>query len=538
MSGGEGPKATQVGSRKQLFIDSRFIESSEGITLTVNAPYQTGEELLTIDQPWEAGADISSYSSVLKEDGPTGPRIRLWYGMNLGDRTPATGMNPVTMAVSYAESEDGLHFRKPILNLVSLNDSRHNNLVFPPDLSTTAVGGGSVQRDDNPNCPPAERYKSWSKIYSRNGSTVRGPHRLWLSPDGLKWKLSDVIPTGLRAADTQPSWFWDSRIGRYIGYSREWVQFGPEKRIRGVSYNESDDMLHWDSMSIALMPDARDFSAFLRPLLNPSFMHVNKETISPATAITPGKSDDVHGETVPQGEDLVPMPGAPVDFYGPGVFPYKEAEDVYIALIPAFYHWRSEDKHTWPDTADAQLGVSRDGRHFERPGGRKSFLRLGPEGRFDSKWIWPMPAPIRMGDELWIYYLGSNSSHGMQLDPKATQPRTAISRAVLRLDGFVSVDAAYEGGSLTTPPIVFEGSHLELNLDTSAGGVARVEILDASGKQIDGYSLDQADQLNGNSVRLPASWRGKQDVSLLMGKPVKLHFELRNCKLYAFQFVR
>ena len=34
---------------------------------------------------------------------------------------------------------------------------------------------------------------------------------------------------------------------------------------------------------------------------------------------------------------------------------------------------------------------------------------------------------------------------------------------------------------------MFEGSHLELNLDTSAGGVARVEILDASGKQIDGY---------------------------------------------------
>jgi hypothetical protein len=142
-----------------------------------------------------------------------------------------------------------------------------------------------------------------------------------------------------------------------------------------------------------------------------------------------------------------------------------------------------------------------------------------------------------MGDELWIYYFGTNENHSSVLDPAATVRKTAISRAVLRLDGFMSADAAYEGGTLTTPPIAFDGSHLELNLDTSAGGSARIEILDEHGKPIKGFTLSDGNELSGNSVRMRVSWRNSQDVSSLAGKPIKLRFELRNCRLYAFQFV-
>jgi hypothetical protein len=124
------------------------------------------------------------------------------------------------------------------------------------------------------------------------------------------------------------------------------------------------------------------------------------------------------------------------------------------------------------------------------------------------------------------------------VDPKARSCETAISRVIMRLDGFVSADANYTGGWLTTPPLMFEGAMLELNLDTSAGGVARVEIQDASGNPVPGHTLDEADELNGNSVRMPVSWHGRSDVSNLAGDPVKLHFKLRNCKLYAFQFVK
>lgn len=107
---------------------------------------------------------------------------------------------------------------------------------------------------------------------------------------------------------------------------------------------------------------------------------------------------------------------------------------------------------------------------------------------------------------------------------------------MIRLDGFVSADASYTGGSLTTPPIIFGGTRLALNLDASAGGEVQVEIRDASGKPLAGYTVAEADALNGNNVRMPVTWQGKADVSSLAGKAVKLHFKLRDCRLYSFQF--
>jgi hypothetical protein len=64
-----------------------------------------------------------------------------------------------------------------------------------------------------------------------------------------------------------------------------------------------------------------------------------------------------------------------------------------------------------------------------------------------------------------------------------------------------------------------------------------VELQDESGEPIRGYTLKEADRLNGNSVDMKVSWGAKLDVGALAGKAVKLRFVLRNCKLYAFQFI-
>ncbi len=504
-----------IGTKKQLFVDHRFIESSEGVSLTMNPPYQTGEKLIVADQPWEKDGYVEFYSSVLREEGPDGPRVRVWYSVLLGPGRPGAGRDSLgalysKWAVAYAESDDGIHFRKPLLGLVEKDGSKENNLVMPTDFSRMKVGGGSVFLDENPECPPGERYKSWSKLYTKDGAR----NRIWYSADGLRWNLYDTVPTGLRAADTQPTWFWDPRIGRYVGYSRELPP-------RMVGYNESDDMLHWENLTLALKPDALDLAALSRFLPH-----------SPVST-APEKAEQV--ETV-YGKGWTVVGALPLDFYGPCVFRYTEAQDVYISMLPVYYHWRAVERN-WPATADVKLAVSRDGRNFQRVGHRGPFLRLAPSGSFGSRWVWALPRPIRMGDELWIYTVGANWDHNGGLDPQAKQPESALSRAILRLDGFVSADASYRGGWLRTPPLIFDGRELELNLDTSAGGVAALEIQDAAGKPIPGYTLAEADELNGNSVRFTVSWRGKSDVSGLANQPVRLHFKLRDCKLYAFQFV-
>jgi hypothetical protein len=41
-----------------------------------------------------------------------------------------------------------------------------------------------------------------------------------------------------------------------------------------------------------------------------------------------------------------------------------------------------------------------------------------------------------------------------------------------------------------------------------------------------------------NQIAAPVCWREREHMGALIGRPVRLHFKLRACKLYAFQFER
>ena len=100
----------------------------------------------------------------------------------------------------------------------------------------------------------------------------------------------------------------------------------------------------------------------------------------------------------------------------------------------------------------------------------------------------------------------------------------------------MSLDAGYDGGEFTTPPLVFDGSRLELNFDGSAGGWCRVELRDAQGRPIPGFTESDADRISGNSTSVGVTWGGGSDLSELRGRPVVLRFLMRDASLYAFQF--
>ena len=471
-----------IGTRKQLFIDDRFIESSAGVSLVMNPPRRDGIILLTNDQPWETGPEtfIGVYSSVVKE----GDVVRLWYDSRR-DGARRYGR------VSYAESKDGLHFTKPILKLHEIDGSRDNNVVIPG-----IIGGCAVWID--PKTPAQHRYKTQAKVYPT------GQFHMHSSPDGLRWKLFARLDPGRGGWDTQSVAFWDSNIERYALYTRYWMSHrhgtaqAPDN-FRAVRRLESDDLKNWDNQSIVIRPD----------------------------------EDDRRLHSTPPGQP-------PVDYYGADVFRYAEADRVYVMLAQAYWHWqpRAPRKGLGPAGFDVRLALSRDGSRFQRAGGRKPFLSMGPAGRFDSKFVWAMPDPVRMGDELWIYYVGSNRDHDGYVDAAAEGKHlTGIGRAVLRLDGFVSADADYTGGEITTPAIKFSGERLELNVDTSGGGSVTVELLDQDHQPIPRFSKTEATPVNGNSVRMPVRWGDRHTVSVLAGRPVRLRFHMRDCKLYAFRFV-
>jgi hypothetical protein len=504
-----------VGSQKQLFIDDRFIAKSDGITLTMNPPHQTHEPVLVADRPWEGR--IGSYNAVLNESD----RFRMWYDVSPPDRTCR-----IIRGGAYAESDDGIHWTKPDLGLIDYQGSKANNLIAPQPIGSEsywfsvgrsldlAMQGSSVFRDSNPACPPEERYKLWAKMQGimpagqkldpgetplgvRAGDALEDAQRVMssglvamYSEDGIRWNVYEKrVETG--ACDTLNVATWDERLGQYVGYVRMIPNIDGAK-YRSVGRLVSDDFQNWSATESVLEADEIDLGA--------------------------------------RGG---PDAGISVDIYTNGFTKYPYAEDAYFLMPSYYYHW---DPDSGPRTLDVRLLTSRDGIDWRPAGARSPFLRLGQWGSLSSRSVHAFPTVVRVGDELWGYYTGRNSNHSGVVDPLADGQRSGIFRAVSRLDGFISADAPYEGATLTTPPVVFTGRQLELNLDTSAGGVVRVEIQSAEGKPLDGYTLADADDLNGNSVRMPVRFSGSTDIGRLAGVPIRLSLQMYDCKLYAFQF--
>lgn len=109
-------------------------------------------------------------------------------------------------------------------------------------------------------------------------------------------------------------------------------------------------------------------------------------------------------------------------------------------------------------------------------------------------------------------------------------------RYVLRTDGFASVHAGAERGSLLTRAIRFSGDSLHVNLSTSAAGHLRVELQTVDGTPIPGWTLDDCVPIYGDEIDRRVEWRGEPDLTSVADQAVRLRFELQECDLYSFQF--
>lgn len=109
-------------------------------------------------------------------------------------------------------------------------------------------------------------------------------------------------------------------------------------------------------------------------------------------------------------------------------------------------------------------------------------------------------------------------------------------RYTLRLDGFVSVNAQLAGGEFITKAFAFKGRQLEINYSTSAAGQMRVEVQDAEGKPVPGFTLDDCEPIWGDHIARIVKWKSGSDVSAIASKPVRLRFEMSDADLFAMKF--
>jgi hypothetical protein len=115
-------------------------------------------------------------------------------------------------------------------------------------------------------------------------------------------------------------------------------------------------------------------------------------------------------------------------------------------------------------------------------------------------------------------------------------PTDRLRRGTIRVDGFASVNAGYEGGEMVTHPVQFSGSELVLNYATSAAGSVRVEVQDVDGRPIPGYTLDECPEIYGDEIEHVVAWKTERDLASVAGQAVRLRFVLKDADLYSLRF--
>ena len=483
--------AIDVGSQKQLFIDDKFIGNCNNVTLTVNPPVKNGVAIDT-DMPWDEAS--ISYTSLLKDKSGS---YRAYYRCSEGGKEGKYGTGHFCLATS----KDGITWEKPNLGLVVFRGSKDNNIL-------PTIPWGHVFLD--PEADSDRRYKFIGNRFF--GHKDRGGVWLAYSSDGLNWTFNThrSLPFG---CDTFNLAMYDPRIDKYVAYLRGWNPDRPGRpRNRTVVRAEMNDILvPWPHKPISE-----------KSWIYPSWPQDGPNVISyELPTVLELDEEDWPAET-----------DSYADIYTPSVYIYPWAQDIYLAFITLYRHY--QEPISWDGPVEIQLAVSRDGIHFARPQ-RKPYIRLGLPDEQDRGCVYPGQGMIRDGGKIYQYYAGVKGTHGEYTRMKEVRHQCKLMRATQRLDGFVSADFAYTGGTLTTPAITFEGKQLGLNIDCSAMGFGHVEIRDADGKPIPGYTLAECDTVALNHTARVVSWKGDSDLGDVKG-PIKLHFAFRASKLYAFQF--
>ncbi|MEA3401526.1 MAG: hypothetical protein U9R79_09835, partial [Armatimonadota bacterium] len=235
-AGAEEP--IDIGSRLELMVDELLIDRMTGAELRLHHP-QPKETVIAFDEPWEGSA--CGYVTVFEDEG----RYRMYYkAWHLDVSEGRLKTSP--LHIGYAESDDGIVWRRPELGLFEFEGSTANNIVWHGQ----GDHGFSPFRDPNPEAPSEARYKAFGHGKTEAGRGVFA----FASLDGIHWSLMQQKPvlTGC-AFDSQNLAFWDSFRGEYRAYMRDF-----RDGIRDIKTATSPDFIHWSEPQWLQYPGAPD----------------------------------------------------------------------------------------------------------------------------------------------------------------------------------------------------------------------------------------------------------------------------------------
>ena len=450
---------------RELFVDRHRIAAISEAELRLLPPRDAGV-VLRFDRPWEGA--FCGYATVLYD----GEEYRLYY-RGLGAAGADGGDAESTC---YAESNDGVSWKKPELGLFEFDGDSANNMVL--SNAAPATHNFCPMLDTRDGVAPEERFKAVGGVAS-SGLFA------FASPDGVHWRCMQEKPVFKPEGwvlDSQNVPFWSQSEGKYVLYFRQAVD-----GVRAIARVTSDDFRNWSAIEQMTYSDTESTKPSNHLYTNQTRPYFRAPQIYLATA----------ARFMPGRQVLTP----------------EEAES--IGVHPKYFG----------DTSDCVLLTSRGGATYDRmfaealikPG-------IGAEN-WVSRTNYPGLGFVPTGDNEMSLY--ANQNYG--------QPSAHLRRYVWRVDGLACVWAPASGGEVVTTPFVLSGTKICVNFSTSAAGSLQIEIQNGDGSPIPGYTLQDARVLIGNDIDRAVSWGDDSgDLEVLKGRTIRLRFVLSDAELYSY----
>lgn len=470
------PEVIPVNVGRQLFVDS-FLIAETNLEKVVHTPrFYEGNPVLEPDKEWEKTTEGGLYAAPFSDGiwyDEKDRKFKMWYLAGAGILHKEDSQ---TFYTGYAESEDGKRWTKPALDIWN-----QTNIVDTCNRDAATIWLDKQEKD------PSKRYKMFN--VERRPTDRRWQFILKYSSDGIHWT----------EGVTQSGDLYDRSSAFYNPFRDVWalsMRYGTKVSSRSRSYLENKD-----------------------PETAVSFAHRIRKGVPDKNMVywfTPSDKEPRH----PKFPEV-----------NPGIYNFDAI--AYESIMLGLYSvWQGPENGVCAKLGiqkknEIFLGYSRDGFHFYRP----SFQPFMAVNETEGAWNWGNMqsingVPLVVGDSLYFY------SSGRQRNKIMWDSYTSTGLATLRRDGFVSMHGDKDG-YLLTEKIQFDGTYLFVNADVK--GTLAVEILDADGKTLEGFTKkDCVTVKKTDQTKLLITWKKQQDVASLTGKVVRLKFYLNHADIYAF----
>jgi hypothetical protein len=410
---------------------------------------------------------------------PIEKQYRMWYMSRMenahkytipGLIFPGQGNAEHQDLTLYATSEDGCVWHKPNLGLFKF-------MGGPDDPRNnnimTDIHGPSVLLDmEEPD--PKKRYKMIGFQERRMPGKKRPGINLYYSPDGIDWTPHENNPVIIRDNEGTFNIACVPSLGCYIAASIEGYK---GKRSAGI-----------------LLSDGRD--------MNKSWTHTYN--------------------CAPDDKDT-----AGTCFYG--MTPFVRG-DLILGFLQVFDVIGRGPAGIDDGHIESQLVYSRDGRKWRRFEDRTPIIPIGPGGSYDGGMIMMAGnGPLVNGDKMTVYYTAANTTHGDLIPNKYF----SIARIDWPLDRLASLTAGETEAVVETVVLNAPAGKLMLNADAK-GGYIVVEVLDAKGRVLKGFSGKGCVPIAGDSLEHCVKWENG-DLAKVK-QPIRLRFRMKKAKLFSIRF--